>query len=537
MSEPRFDTVVDLLDHAFEHHADRPAYTCLDSTLTFNQIDQLSAKFASYIQHHTSLKPGDRIAIQLPNISQYPVVLYGAIRAGLVVVNTNPLYTSREIEHQLTDSGAKALVILANVAAEASEVIENTAVEHVIVTELGDLFPWPKRSIVNFVVKYIKKMVPAYHFKASTAFNTALAKGSQPYTPVPAKSSDLLALQYTGGTTGVAKGAMLSHANLCVNIEQTLTHLYPLLSEPDQEVAAALPLYHIFAFNLHALAAFSRGAHNILIPNPRDLASFVKAVKNRKITLYIAVNTLFNALARNEAFKQLDFSALMVSAAGGMAVNDGVARLWHEVTGCEICEGYGLTETSPVICANVPSDIRKGSIGKPVPNTEVRLLNSEEVDVPEGEAGELCVRGPQVMQGYWQREEATTNSFTKDGFFKTGDIAVKNPEGNYKIVDRKKDMILVSGFNVYPNEVEDVVMLCKGVVEAAVVGVPHDTSGELVKLFVVVSDESITKEKLIAHCRESLTAYKVPKLVEFRKELPKTNVGKILRRALRDESV
>ena len=536
MSTNRFNTVVELLDHAFAKHASLPAYTCLDCTFSFADIDRLSAQFAHYLQTKTKLKPGDKIAIQLPNIPQYPVVLYGAIRAGMVVVNTNPLYTAREIEHQLNDSGAKLLIVLANVAAEASEAVGKTQVEQVIVTELGDTLPAVKRFLVNFVVKHVKKMVPAFKFEQSITYRDAMAGCSTDYQVVEANPEDLLALQYTGGTTGVSKGAMLSHRNLCTNVDQTLTHLYPLLSDEGQQVAAALPLYHIFAFNLHALAAFSRGAHNILIPNPRDLEAFVKAVKNRQISLYIAVNTLFNALARNKNFKQLDFSALGVSAAGGMSVNDEVARLWKEVTGCEICEGYGLTETSPVLCANIPGQIVRGSIGKPVPETEIKLLDADENEVPEGEPGELCAKGPQVMQGYWQREEATAKTFTADGFFKTGDIAVKDENGNYKIVDRKKDMILVSGFNVYPNEIEDVIMHCKGVLEAACVGVPCPDSGEKVKLFVVRETDAVTEEEIIAYCREHLTRYKVPKLVEFRDELPKTNVGKILRRALRDET-
>lgn len=535
MESKRFDTVIELLDSAFTQYRDLPAYTCMGHTLTYHDIDQLSQRFASYLQHHTSLKPGDRIAIQLPNILQYPVVLYGAIRAGLVVVNTNPLYTSRELKHQLTDSGAKALVTFANVADKAAEIIGQTDVEQVIMTELGDLFPWFKRQAVNFVVKHVKKMVPQYDIGPYVSLLDALNQGDQPFTPANAERDTVLVLQYTGGTTGTAKGAMLSHYNLCANVEQILNHMTQLFQEASDEVVAALPLYHIFAFNIHALCAFSRGAHNILIPNPRDIPAFVKTIKGRQISAFVAVNTLYNALARDKEFTKLDFSALKTSAAGGTAVTEEVIRLWQKVTGCPICEGYGLTETSPVLVANPNGAIQPGTIGTAVKDTGVIIVDDEGNEMPDEEPGELCARGPQIMLGYWKNPEATADVLSEDGWFRTGDIAVKRQDGYYKIVDRKKDMILVSGFNVYPNEVEDAVSSHPSVIECAVIGVPSESTGEAVKLYVVTDDKNLDKEALMTHCRKTLAAYKIPRQVEFRESLPKSNVGKILRKDLRKE--
>jgi long-chain acyl-CoA synthetase len=535
LDSQRYSTVSELLQDAFSQHAHLPAFTCLGHTLSYAEIDELSARFASYLQHYSGLKPGDRIAIQLPNILQYPVVLYGAIRAGLVVVNTNPLYTPRELLHQLNDSGAKMLVVLANVADRAAEILAQTQVEKVILTEIGDLLPTPKRQLVNFAVKYVKKMVPAFSLPQAISLRDTLKRGSaQPFKPVPITSDSLLVLQYTGGTTGLAKGAMLSHANLCANVRQILNHMTNLFKSKSQVVAVALPLYHVFAFNIHGLCAVSRGAHSILIPNPRDLPAFIKAIKPYKISLYVAVNTLFNALLRYDEFRKLDFSELKTSAGGGMAVTADVARQWLELTGCAICEGYGLTETSPVVVTNPDYAIQTGTIGTPVIDTEVKIANDDGEAVPEGEPGELWVRGPQVMSGYWQKPEATAEVLTADGWFKTGDIAIRRPDGYYKIVDRKKDMILVSGFNVYPNEIEDVVTQHPDIIEAAAIGVPSSETGETVKLFVVTGEKRVPQEEIIAFCRQRLTAYKIPRIIEYRDSLPKSNVGKILRRELRD---
>jgi long-chain acyl-CoA synthetase len=538
LNSKRYETVCELLQDAFAEHAHRPAFTCLNHTISYAEVDALSARFASYLQHHSGLKPGDRIAIQLPNLLQYPVVLYGAIRAGLVVVNTNPLYTSRELLHQLSDSGAKALVVLANVADKAAEILPQTQVETVIVTEIGDFLPAPKRQLINFAVKHIKQMVPAFSFTKSLKIRDAMKLGGrQPMAPVSVSGDTLLMLQYTGGTTGVAKGAMLSHGNLCANVQQILGHMTNLFKTESQVVAVALPLYHIFALTIHGLCAITGGAHSVLIPNPRDLPALVKAIKPYKISLFVAVNTLYNAMVRNEGFRQLDFSAVETSAAGGMAVTEDVSRQWLELTGCAICEGYGLTETSPVLLTNPDTAIQAGTIGTPVMDTEVRIADDQGNPVAEGQPGELWARGPQVMSGYWQKTEATAEVLTPDGWFKTGDIAVRRPDGYYKIVDRKKDMILVSGFNVYPNEIEDVVTQHPAIIEAAAIGVPSQETGEAVKLFVVVVDgKRVPREEIIAFCRQRLTAYKVPRIIEYRDSLPKSNVGKILRRELRDEA-
>lgn len=534
MDSDRYTTVNELLEQSFERYRNLPAFTCLGHTLTYDEIDQQSRRFASYLQNHTSLKPGDRIAIQLPNVGQYPVVMYGALRAGLVLVNTNPLYTPPELVHQLNDSGAKALVVLANVADRAAKVVAQTQVETIIVTEVGDMLPTLKRHLVNFVVRRIKKAVPPYYFADPVDFREAMALGDKPWQPIAVKPEDVMVLQYTGGTTGVAKGAMLTHRNLCSNVYQVLHHMHKLFQTESQVAVAALPLYHIFAFNLHALAAFSRGSHNLMIPNPRDIPAFVKAIKGYEVSVFIAVNTLYNALARNDAFAALDFSELKTSAAGGMAVTEDVAKRWQKVTGNPICEGYGLTETSPVVICNPDDAIQVGTIGTPLIDTEAKIISDNGEELPDNEPGELWVRGPQIMLGYWHRPEATAEAITEDGWFKTGDIAIRKPDGYFKIVDRKKDMVLVSGFNVYPNEVEDVASQHPAVVEAAVIGVPCEETGEAVKLFVVAEDKSVTAEEIIKHCRESLTAYKVPKYVEFVDELPKSNVGKILRRELRD---
>ncbi len=534
MKAQKHATVVDLIQYAFQTHSEKPAYTCLGYTMTYAQVEYQARRFASFLQHHSGLKPGDRLALQLPNILQYPIALYGAAMAGVVVTNINPLYTPRELQHQLKDSGAKALLVLSNVAHNAAEIIEDTDVELVLVTEVGDLLPWPKRSIVNFVVKYVKKQVSDFSFAHCVSFNKALEQGFQPVRTVKPEPNDLVLLQYTGGTTGVAKGAMLTHTNLCSNVCQVLGHLNTLFKSGEEVAIAALPLYHIFAFNMHALCLFSEGAHNILIPNPRDIPAFVKAIAPFKISIVVAVNTLYNALMRNEDFKKLDFSHMRVAAGGGMALTEDVATRWQDLAGTQICEGYGLTETSPVIISNPDTAIRIGTVGTPLMDTYIRIVSEQGEDLPDGEPGEVWVKGPQVMKGYWQRPEATAEVM-EDGWFKTGDIAIRNEDGYYKIVDRKKEMISVSGFKVFPNEVEHVVTLHPGIVEAAVIGVPADCVGEHVKLYAVRVDDSVTAESVIEHCRQSLTAYKVPKIVEFREDLPKSNVGKILRRLLREE--
>ena len=528
------ETVLALCEHAFKTYPERPAYTCLGTTLTYRDIDKKSAAFAAFLREGLKLVPGERIALQMPNIQQYPIAVYAALRAGLVIVNVNPLYTPRELRHQLKDSGAKILVVLANVAGEVAQIVEQTAVEHVVLTEIADCMAWPKRTLVNFVVKHVKKMVPSFKFNKAILFNNALTLGARlAPTSFEPKPNDLMVLQYTGGTTGVAKGAMLTQHNLYNNVQQIKAHL-PMFFSPEAEVfAAPLPLYHVYAFNLHMLAGFSNGAHSILIPNPRDLDALFKAVSQFKITVFIGINTLFNAMMRHKKFDLMDFSSLKVTSAGGMALATETAKQWQARTHCGISEGYGLTETSPVVTSNPCNAIQMGTIGLPLPNTRIKMVNDDGQEVAVGQAGELCVKGPQVMQGYWQKPDATKEVFDADGWFKTGDIAVLQEDGYIKIVDRKKDMIIVSGFNVYPNEVEDVAMQHENIIEAAVIGVPQSSGGELVKIFVVADSDLLSEEDVIAHCRQHLTPYKVPKLVEFRDSLPKSNVGKILRRELR----
>lgn len=531
----RYNTLLELLEHAFSNYTDQPAFTCLGHTLSFKDVDELSQRFASYLQHDLGMSPGDRIALQMPNILQYPIAMYGAMRAGMVIVNTNPLYTARELKHQLKDSGAKALVVLSNVADVAAEVVEETDVQHVIVTDIADMHPAPKRQIINFAVKYLKKMVPSFSFKRSISFRDAVAKPAQALKPFKVTRDTLFALQYTGGTTGVSKGAMLSHGNLAANVWQMVSHMPEAFKESQETFICCLPLYHIYAFNLHGLCAFSYGECNVLIPNPRDLKSVVDTLKKVKMTVFVGINTLYVALCRYEPFRQkVDFSELHISSAGGMAMTEDAARAWEALTGCPVCEGYGLTETSPVICGNKIENIRLGTVGFPMAETEIRLLDENRQEVPEGEVGELCVRGPQVMSGYWNRPDETAKVLTDDGWFCTGDMAKRLEDGVYKLVDRKKDMIIVSGFNVYPNEVEEVVSQHPGVVEAAAIGIPDPQCGELVKLFVVRTGDDVTEADIKAYCRENLTGYKRPKIIEFRESLPKSNVGKILRRELRD---
>lgn len=531
------ESVVEIFDGFVAKFADRPAFTCLGQTITYAELNEKSAAFAAYLQNETSLQAGDRIAVQLPNILQYPIVVFGAMRAGMVVVNTNPLYTEREMEHQFNDSGAKALVVLANMASKAEAVLPNTGIKHVIVTQVGDMHGLVKRTLINTVIKHVKKEVPAFNIVGSVPLRTALAKGAgKTFTPVKTTRDDVAVLQYTGGTTGVAKGAMLTNRNLVANMMQCRGLFTMVLEEGKETAIAPLPLYHIYAFTVHCMVLLQTGNHSVLIPNPRDIPGFIKTLQQYKFSTFAGLNTLFVALCGQKEFCDLDFSELKLTVSGGMALTKDAADQWKEVTGCEIAEGFGMTETSPVVSFNPPGHVQLGTIGMPVSGTMCKVIDEDGNDQGIGNPGELCVKGPQVMKGYWQRPEATAETIDEDGWLKTGDVAVIQEDGYMKIVDRKKDMIIVSGFNVYPNEVEDVVVAHPDVVEAAAVGVPDPKSSEAVKVFLVSSNEDLTASDVINWCRERLTAYKVPRHIEFRDELPKTNVGKILRRELRDEA-
>ncbi|MBX8509601.1 long-chain-fatty-acid--CoA ligase FadD1 [Pseudomonas cichorii] len=528
-----------VLKQSCERFANKPAFSNLGKTITYGELYELSGAFAAWLQQHTDLQPGDRIAVQLPNVLQYPVAVFGAMRAGLIVVNTNPLYTVREMEHQFNDSGAKALVCLANMAHLAEKVVPKTQVKHVIVTEVADLLPPLKRLLINSVIKYVKKMVPAYHLPHAIKFNDVLSKGrGQPVKEASPANSDVAVLQYTGGTTGVAKGAMLTHRNLIANMLQCKALMGSNLHEGCEILITPLPLYHIYAFTFHCMSMMLIGNHNILISNPRDLPAMVKELSKWKFSGFVGLNTLFVALCNNQEFRNLDFSSLKVTLSGGMALQLAVAERWKEVTNCSICEGYGMTETSPVATVNPISNIQVGTIGIPVPSTLCKVIDDAGDELPLGEVGELCVKGPQVMKGYWQRQEATDEMLDAEGWLKTGDIAVIQPDGYMRIVDRKKDMILISGFNVYPNELEDVLVGLPGVLQCAAIGIPDEKSGESIKVFVVAKPGvTLTKEQVMEHMRANLTGYKVPRSVEFRDVLPTTNVGKILRRELRDEEL
>ncbi|MCM0611867.1 AMP-binding protein [Marinobacter sediminum] len=533
----KYKSMVDVFEQAVKKYADRPAFSAVGATLTYRDLDTQSRNFAAWLQNKTDLKPGDRIAVQMPNISQYPVVVFGAMRAGLIVVNTNPLYTTREMEHQFNDSGAKALVVLANMAENAEKVLPQTGIEHVIVTEIADMHSPIKRTLMNAMVKHVKKMVPPFNIPQAHKLPAVLSAGArEKFTPVDCKQDDIAVLQYTGGTTGVAKGAMLTHGNLVANLLQVRPMMEDTVQDGKEVVIAPLPLYHIYSFTLNCGIMLEAGAHNVLIPNPRDIAGFVKELKNHKFTAFLGLNTLFVALCNNEEFQDLDFTSLKLTSSGGMALTSDTAKMWQRVTGCEVAEGFGMTETSPVVTFNPQSAIQLGTIGLPIPSTQVKTIDDEGNETPLGEPGELCVKGPQVMRGYWQRPEDTRKSFTDDGFLKTGDIALIQEDGFIRIVDRKKDMIIVSGFNVFPNEIEDVVSGHPKVVECAAVGISDAKSGEAVKVYLVPTAEGVSENELKEFCRERLTAYKVPKHFEFREELPKTNVGKILRRELRDEA-
>ncbi len=533
----RYLSLVDLFERAATRFADSPAFINMGEVMTFRKLEERSRAFAAYLQEGLGLKRGDRVALMMPNLLQYPVALFGILRAGMVVVNVNPLYTPRELEHQLNDSGASAIVIVSNFAHTLEKVVDKTGVKHVILTRMGDQLSTAKGTLVNFVVKYIKRLVPKYNLPHATSFRRALQSGYRmQYIKPEVCGDDIAFLQYTGGTTGVAKGAMLSHRNMLANLEQVKATYGPLLHEQRELVVTALPLYHIFALTINCLLFIDLGGQNLLITNPRDIPGMVKELSKYPFTAITGVNTLFNALLNNSEFHKLDFSNMNMAAGGGMPVQHVVAERWEKLTGHYLLEGYGLTECAPLVSVN-PYDIdyHSGSIGLPVPSTDVKLVDEDDNEVAKGEPGELCVRGPQVMLGYWNRPDAT-DEIMKGGWLHTGDIAVMDDEGFMRIVDRKKDMILVSGFNVYPNEIEDVVMQHDGVQEVAAVGVESEASGEAVKIFVVKKDASLTQEALIAFCRRHLTGYKVPKKVEFRDELPKSNVGKILRRELRDEA-
>jgi long-chain acyl-CoA synthetase len=531
----QFASIGALVDHCTKQYADRPAYTNMGKTLTFADIDRMSRSFGAWLQANGYGK-GSRVAIMMPNVLQYPSVVFGALRAGCIVVNCNPLYTPRELEHQLKDSGAEVIVILENFAKTLEQVIKATPIKHVVLAAVGDLLGF-KGHIVNLVLRHVKKMVPAFNLPGALRFNDVLSEGGgQTLKPVTVQQSDVAFLQYTGGTTGVSKGATLLHRNILANLEQAGAWIAPFLGEARQVMITPLPLYHIFSLTANCLLMMKLGGCNVLITNPRDIPGLVKELSQHRFTMMTGVNTLFNALLNNADFAKLDFSSLKVTLGGGMAVQKPVADRWKQVTGCTLIEAYGLSETSPAATIN-PLDIKdyNGTIGLPISSTEIVLRDDAGKDVALGEPGEICIRGPQVMQGYWNRPDETAKVMTKDGFFATGDVGVMDEKGYVRIVDRKKDMILVSGFNVYPNEIEGVVAGHPGVLECAVVGIPDEHSGEAVKLFVVKKDPTLTEAALREFCATSLTGYKRPKAIEFRTELPKTNVGKILRRALRDE--
>ena len=534
-----FESLGDLLTDSIRKYASRPAFTSMDKTLTFAEAGKLSQDFGAFLQSK-GLARGARVALMMPNVLQYPIALIGALRAGYTIVNVNPLYTPRELEHQLKDSGAEAIVILENFARTLDQVVGKTNVKHVIVASMGDMLGGLKGMIVNLVVRRVKKMVPAWSLPGHVKFKEALRQGARAtFKPVKAGPEDIAFLQYTGGTTGVSKGATLLHRNVLANVQQNdawVVSAFVKKPRPDRLIyVCALPLYHIYALTVNLLMGMQQGAQNILIANPRDIPAFVKEMQKYPINVFPGLNTLFNAMLNNEDFRKLDFKPLLLTFGGGMAVQSAVAARWKELTGCVVSEGYGLSETSPVATANrFDADEYSGTIGLPIPSTEISIRDEDGKDLPLGEVGEICIRGPQVMAGYWNRPEETAKVMTADGFFKSGDMGFMDERGYIKIVDRKKDMILVSGFNVYPNEIEDVAAMHPGVLESAAIGVADAKSGEVPKLFVVKKDPNLTAEALQKHLRDNLTAYKVPKFIEFRSDLPKTNVGKILRRELRN---
>jgi len=530
-----FASVTDVFEQAISRYGERPCFSNMGTTLTYSDMDRYTDQLASYLQDLPGMSKGDRVAVMMPNVLQNPIAIFAILRAGFTVVNTNPLYTPRELLHQLNDSGAKIIIVMENFCDTLAEVIAESSVQCVITTQIGDLLSFPKSVIVNLVVKYIKKMVPAFSLAQSVTFKEALRAGSgQRHRPVQATHDDIAFLQYTGGTTGIAKGAMLTHGNMTANMQQASAWIHDVVNADDEVIITALPLYHIFSLTANCLTFMKLGALNYLITNPRDMPGFVKELQGLRFTALTGVNTLFNALMNTPGFEKIDFSPLKLSLGGGMAVQQPVAERWQKLTGTPLLEAYGLTETSPAVCIN-PLSLRNfnGSIGLPVPSTEVSVQDDEGNILPQGEAGELCVRGPQVMKGYWQKPEETARVLSSDGWLKTGDVAQMDEQGFFRIVDRLKDMILVSGFNVYPNEIETVIAGHEGVLEVGVIGEPDAGSGEVVKAVIVRKDPALDVATIVAHCRDRLTGYKVPKIVEFRDELPKTNVGKILRRELR----
>jgi len=538
-----FKSVIEVFERSCKKFADRPAFSNMGVTLTYAELERYSAAFAGYLQAHTDLVPGDRIAVQMPNVLQYPIAVFGALRAGLIVVNTNPLYTAREMRHQFKDSGARALVYLNMFGQKVQEVLPDTDIQYLIEAKMGDMLPIAKGWLINTVVSKVKKMVPDYSLPQAISLKSALRLGrGLGIKPLKVGLDDIAVLQYTGGTTGLAKGAMLTHGNLVANMQQVRACLaqlgpdgQPLLREGQEVMVAPLPLYHIYAFTANCMCMMVSGNHNVLITNPRDIAGFIKELKNWRFSALLGLNTLFVALMAHPDFKTLDFSSLKLTNSGGTALVKATAERWEQITGCRITEGYGLTETSPVACTNPYGDkSRLGTVGLPVPGTLLKVIDDEGVEQPMGERGELCIKGPQIMKGYWHKPEATAEVLDAEGWFKSGDIAVIDPDGFVRIVDRKKDMIIVSGFNVYPNEIEDVVMAHPKVANCAVIGVPDERSGEAVKLFVVARETGVSLEELKAYCKENFTAYKVPKHIVLRESLPMTPVGKILRRELRD---
>ncbi|MEK1906019.1 MAG: long-chain-fatty-acid--CoA ligase FadD2 [Pseudomonas sp.] len=538
-----YRSVVEVFERSCKKFADRPAFSNLGVTLTYAELDRYSAAFGAWLQKNTDLKPGDRIAVQMPNILQYPIAVFGAMRAGLIVVNTNPLYTVREMRHQFNDAGVRALVYLNTFGKSVQDVLPDTQIEYLIEARMGDMLPSLKGWLVNTVVKKVKKMVPDYHLPQALSFKSVLSSGrGHALKPVKVGPDDVAVLQYTGGTTGVAKGAMLTHGNLVANMQQVHNCLQqqgadgmPLMREGGEIMIAPLPLYHIYAFTANCMGMMVSGNHNVLITNPRDIPGFIKEMGKWQFSAFLGLNTLFVALMDNPEFKNLDFSRLKLTNSGGTALSKATAERWQQVTGCAVVEGYGLTETAPVATTNCYGALaRLGTVGIPVAGTALKVIDDEGVEQPIGERGELCIKGPQVMKGYWQREEATAEVLDAEGWFKTGDIAVIDPDGYVRIVDRKKDMIIVSGFNVYPNEIEDVMMAHPQVASCAAIGVPDEKSGEAVKLFIVAREGGVTAEEIKAYCRENFTGYKVPKHIVFKDALPMTPVGKILRRELRD---
>jgi long-chain acyl-CoA synthetase len=531
----KFSSLVEVLDYVGKEHSERPGFSCFKQTLSYGQIDELSNRFATMLQQKTKLKPGDRIAIQLPNVLQFPIVLYGALKAGLIVVNTNPLYTANEMLHQFNDSGAKAIVILENFCDKLEEVLDRSKIESIFVTKLGDFQSPIQRQIINLGIKYLKKLVPAYNLPTALCL-ADLNKFDSSYTPPERLShgDDICVILYTGGTTGISKGAMLSHNNLIANMMQLRSRCIVVMKDKVESIAAPLPLYHSYAFLLHCLAMPYAGNHNILITNPRDLNGLIKLLSKVTVNGFVGINTLYLAMLRHKSFHKINFKNLKFCGAGGMAMTSSVMEEWKKATGCEIFEGYGLTECSPVVSVNIPGQVKLGTVGPLVPETEIKAMADSGEEVLPGEIGEAWIRGPQVMLGYWNRPEETAETITADGWFKSGDYVNVDSDGYIRIVDRKKDMILVSGFNVFPNEIEDWVNGHPEVLESAAIGVPNERTGEAVKLFVVRQNQQLTSEELIGHCKKGLTPYKLPREVVFVEDLPKSNIGKIIRRELRE---